>query len=241
MTEPKIFGETPPIEVPNEASDKGSLGIPAELQALIGEGKKYRDAETALKSIPHAQEHISSLEKTLEELRSDLAKREATETLLKRLEEKGEALGSLNEESSTLSQDSVEKIVESVVSKRENRGKFLGNIDRVQTAMIAKYGEKAPEKVLEIAKTVGLSVKELEELAGRAPEAFMKFFEGSSAIETVTDKSTLKETSSQDTSGKKNFEYYQKIRRENPTAYYSAAMQREVHETAKKMGQDFYK
>ena len=47
--------------------------IPTEAQALVGEGKKYASAEEALRSVPHAQQHIKTLEEEMAQLKRDLA------------------------------------------------------------------------------------------------------------------------------------------------------------------------
>jgi hypothetical protein len=46
--------------------------IPTEVQSLVGEGKKYQSPEDALKSVPHAQKHIETLESELAEAREEL-------------------------------------------------------------------------------------------------------------------------------------------------------------------------
>ena len=66
-----------------------------DLSEWIGEGKKYKTQEDALKSVPHAQKHIQNLEESysslqaeLEALRAEAQKREGMEEVLKRLEQR---------------------------------------------------------------------------------------------------------------------------------------------------------
>ena len=62
--------QTKPFEIPTEAQD------------LVGEGKKYSSAEEALRSVPHAQQHIKTLEEEMAELKEELSKRKTTQELL---------------------------------------------------------------------------------------------------------------------------------------------------------------
>ena len=56
--------------------------IPTEAQAFVGEGKKYQSPEDALKSVPHAQKHIETLESELALVKEELTKRKTTQELL---------------------------------------------------------------------------------------------------------------------------------------------------------------
>src|SRR6056300_1950642 len=56
--------------------------IPTEAQDFVGEGKKYKSAEDALRSVPHAQEHIKTLEDEMAQLKEELTKRKTAAELL---------------------------------------------------------------------------------------------------------------------------------------------------------------
>ena len=55
--------------------------IPTEVQELVGEGKKYQSPEDALKSVPHAQQHIQTLESELAEIKEELSGSAATDVV----------------------------------------------------------------------------------------------------------------------------------------------------------------
>ena len=56
--------------------------IPTEASEFIGSGKKYQSVDEALKSVPHAQKHIQTLESELANVKEELLKRRTTEELI---------------------------------------------------------------------------------------------------------------------------------------------------------------
>ena len=66
----------------NQDSQEPLFQIPTEAAELVGDGKKYSSVEDALKSVPHAQKHIQTLESELATLKEELMKRRTTEELL---------------------------------------------------------------------------------------------------------------------------------------------------------------
>jgi len=53
------------------------MAVPQQVNDLVGDGKKYRDVESALSSIKPAQEHIQRLEDDNKELRSKITQLES--------------------------------------------------------------------------------------------------------------------------------------------------------------------
>lgn len=233
-TEPSIFGA---VEV-NQPPIKADPSLPEELTPLVGPDKKYKDVETALKSIPHAQEHIQSLETSLKELRDDLAKRETAEELLRRLEAKA---AELPQEVKGVSAQDLEGLVNKVLDSKSEQKKYVDNISMVDTQMKATYGEKATEVLKDKAKELELSIPELQVLAAKSPKAFLAMF-SESPKESSQNKSPSLNTDAlgAQPSTDKTFAYYQKLRKDNPTMYYSPRVQQEMHQRAKDLGPKFY-
>ncbi len=72
---------TPP-ETPAEPISSPKIELPPEVLEFVGEGKKYSNPVDALKSVPHAQKHISTLEAELAQTKTELEKRRTAEELL---------------------------------------------------------------------------------------------------------------------------------------------------------------
>lgn len=229
-----IFG-APATETPVETP---LVSIPAELASLVGEGKKYKDIPAALSSISPAQEHIKNLESSLKELREDLAKRETTEELLTRLEKK--ASENASQETPALSTQDLEGLVTKVLDSKVSAKRREDNISLVDTEMKKVYGEKATETLVAKARELSLSVKEMEALAAKSPQAFLAMFRTASTTTSTDRTSSLNTEGVAPVSGEKNFAHFQKLRKENPTLYYSPATQQEMHRKAKEQGSRFY-
>ena len=82
MSEDNKIADPNTNEGQNQDNSAPQFQIPTEAVELVGEGKKYSSVEDALKSVPHAQKHIQTLESELATLKEELSKRKTTEELL---------------------------------------------------------------------------------------------------------------------------------------------------------------
>lgn len=147
--------------------------IPTEAQEFVGEGKKYKSPEDALKSVPHAQEHISTLEQELAQVKEELIKRKTAEELLDELKS-GTAPVEHTTQESEVSQDKIEQLVNSTIAQREKATVAKGNANSVAKHFTEQYGDQAEAAYNQIAKDSGLSVQQLNNLAATSPNAVMK-------------------------------------------------------------------
>lgn len=173
MTEPTIF--TPdqgdvvpaaPIVTPAAPS------IPPELAELVGVGKKYQTVEAAVAALPHAQTHISTLERELAELREEVAKRKTTQELLDEIKS-GIPTGATTPKSE-LSQDTLVKLVEQVITQKESVKTASQNQNTVVDTFRATFGDQAEAQYNKVAAEAGLSVQALNQLAKTSPLAVIK-------------------------------------------------------------------
>jgi len=178
-TEETIFaGEetsNPVVEVP--ATNKTEL--PPEVFDFVGEGKKYATQDAALASIPHAQNHISTLEQELLTLKEELTKRKTTEDLLAELKESNYMENTSNEtvtNSSGLTQEQVSQIVQESLVLREQESVSSSNVKQVVDTFVNTFGDtsKANEMFTKVASESGLSVSDLNRLAASSPNAVLK-------------------------------------------------------------------
>ena len=86
-----------------------------------------------------------------------------------------------------------------------------------------------------------MSVDELKEIAQRSPTAFWKLFGEAPQKETNASPGTqMNSAGGFNQSDRKNWGYYQKMRKENPRLYRSLPVQNELLEERKKQGDAFY-
>lgn len=218
--------------------------IPEGLEELIGDGKKYKSVEDALKSVPHAQSHIANLERQLEEMREDLGKRMSAEEVLKKIQEgRKEDEGTPAE--SQFDPDALKNLVKETYAEMSQEEKKQHNIQVANDKMKEVYGDKAVEVLKTKAQELGVDVSFLQSTAEKSPSAFYNLIGLSSKQETVNQARTNSSVNTESVSNSSGvepytYQWYQKMRRDNPKEYYSANVQREMHRKATELGDKFF-
>ena len=167
MSDESIFSQTPANEVVENPIPQFQL--PQEVTELVGEGKKYRSAEDALKSIPHAQSHIQKLEEEMKTMRDELARRKAAEELL----EEFKVSGKQEHNSQSVDPSQIAQLVDQTLEQREARKTAQSNINAVINSFNEKFGDKAPQMYEKIAIDNGLSIEFLNSVAAKSPAAVL--------------------------------------------------------------------
>lgn len=232
------------IEEGNDNSPTSS--IPEELTELIGEGKKYKSMEDALRSVPHAQGHISRLEQELAELKEDLGKRlNAEESLNKILEARANS-GKQDTPPNDVTPEALKDLVKSTYKEITDGERQASNVAQANQAMQEKWGDKAADILRAKAQELGVGVKFLEDTASHSPKAFYNLVGLNAApkqqeMSQQRNGSVNTETMSQ-TNGLTPYSYkwYQQMRRDNAREYYKPKVQMEMHRKAGELGDSFY-
>ncbi len=172
MSNENIFDNQTPENQEPVVNQAPQFQIPTEASELVGAGKKYQSVEDALKSVPHAQKHIQTLETELANVKEELSKRATTEELLQ------EVRSGLTREAPPqavdFDQNRLSQIVEQTLDNKEKLRVAKSNAGSVVSKFTEKYGEKAEEAYLTIAKESGLTVQQLNSLAASSPGAVLK-------------------------------------------------------------------
>lgn len=249
MTDQSIFGSNVDNQTTEPASDP--------FKDWVGPGKKYASVEEMARANIYAQEHISSLEKTKSELLEDLTKRNSLAQLVDKLSTTVNTSQTTSPVATPAQDRTVDKVqaadlesliaekIQSVFSNKEKQE----NASSVAKTLSAKFGDKAEEMYRVKAAELGLTIQMLNDLSMTSPKAVLAYF-GSDLTSTLNPTTTHAKVSTEAFSSASTsngdpkpgtYAYYQKIRRENPSAYYSPKTQIEMHDQAVKLGQDFYK
>jgi len=147
--------------------------IPTEAQDFVGEGKKYKSAEDALRSVPHAQEHIKTLETELAQMKEELTRRKTTEELLDELKSGNQPVEA-TPQGVELDQDRIMQLVNQTIEQKEKQSKAKQNAQTVASKFTEQYGAQAESAYNQIAKDAGLTVEQLNNLAATSPNVVMK-------------------------------------------------------------------
>ena len=152
---------TPKFEIPTEALD------------FVGEGKKYKSAEDALRSVPHAQEHIKTLEEEMAQLKEELTRRKTAEELLDEMKS-GIQPTEATPQGVEFDQDRLMQLVNQTIEQKEQQTKAKQNAQTVASKFTEQYGAQAEAAYNKIAQEAGLTVQQLNNLAATSPNVVMK-------------------------------------------------------------------
>lgn len=168
MTEPTIFSADPAQQQQQEPAKP--FVIPTEAQDLIGDGKKYNSVDSALKSIPHAQTHIKTLEDENKALKDELLKRKTAEEVLNEFKATSYQSQQTEQPSgANVDPEALASIVEHVLEKKTQQTQAVSNASIVTGKFTEMYGDKAEAMYNKLAKDNGLSVYQLNQLALTSP------------------------------------------------------------------------
>lgn len=215
-------------------------------------GEQWADPEVIAKGKIEADSYIKKLEAQLEELRGDLGKQDYAAQLLAQLQGKApqsttepvvskDASGAGQEHTTPeISEDVLKSLVEKTITDRESANTKKQNIDLVSQQMTEKYGTEASARVKSKAQELGLSAARMEELAAESPSAFLALIgEPPMKAPTMTRGSVNTSGLGSATGGDRNFAYYQKMRRENRSQYYTPKVQQQMMEDRARLGDRF--
>lgn len=172
MTEATVFNqENPPVVAPLVTPPAPTL--PQEVSEFVGIGKKYASVDDALKSVPHAQKHISTLEEELATVKAELVKRRTTEDLLTELR----TTSNVNEGQQTqngITSERLQELVNQTIEQNAANVTAQSNIQKVTAALTAKFGDQAEATFIALAQESGMSISSLNRLSATSPNAVLK-------------------------------------------------------------------
>ena len=191
MSEDNKIADPNTNEGQNQDNSTPQFQIPTEAEGLVGEGKKYSSVEDALKSVPHAQKHIQTLESELATLKEELSKRKTTEELLDEI--KSGIQPQATPAGTEFDQDKLLQLVDQTLEVKERQKAAKSNADTVASKFTEKYGSKAEEVYNSVARDSGLTVQQLNSLAASSPKIVLKLagLEGQSAPVAAKPNSTV--------------------------------------------------
>jgi hypothetical protein len=213
------------------------------LSELVGEGKKYKTAEDLARSRLEADIHIQKIELENKEMREKLAAAKSVEDVLEAVrantasaKETPDPTEKPNATGQALNAEQVAKMVAETVTGLRTKEVRDANLAKANAKMVELFGEKAQEVYLKEANTPELQ-RVYKELAETNPDKFVELFQPKTTQNQSVDtkgKNTAAMNLNQNTGTVQPGTqlYYAKLRKENPKAYYSPAIQLEMHQRA---------
>lgn len=216
-----LFSE---VEVTNSDSDVNHL------EALVGDGKKFKSVEDLAKGKAEADRYIENLTSKLDELKKDLEQRQSMAEYLDQI--RGQAKPDPvshqvdpNQVPPAANSSDLEKTLEELLARREQQKAHESNMDRVKRVLNENFQDQANIAINHKAQQLGMSVKKLQELAADAPSAFFNLMgiqEDTSRTPSgiPAPRTSVNSTGNQPAGQVRNAAYYEKMKQTNPKQYF---------------------
>lgn len=253
-------GQTPEVLFENEGS-REPIVDPSKnwLEEYVGEGKKFKDAEDLAKGKAHSDAFIYRLQKEQEELRKELNARIKLEEFMDRMNSQNTSGANQSTQtdgtgsqtngtaSSATSPDEIEALIEQRLAQREAEAKARENIEAARSKLQEVFGENYQAELESRTKSLGLTKEFVSNLAKTQPKALFALLGVEGQTQQRRDDLFATPRGSVNTSGlnqsssnEKNWAHYEKLRKQNPAAYFTTQVQNEIHKQAAKLGERFY-
>lgn len=176
---------TPPVVTPPTTTQ-----LPPEVSEFVGAGKKYATLDDAIKSVPHAQKHIATIEAELKAAKDELEKRKSAEAVLEEIKNNGFNTSQGTPPVATqIKPEDVQKMVLDTLTAQQAQEVYTKNVNSVMAAFTAKFGQgKEEAEYIRIAQESGLSVADLNKLSATSPSAVFKLAGLDSKLQTTDVK-----------------------------------------------------
>lgn len=218
---------------------------------LVGDGKKFKDTQALAKSKVIADQHITTLETELAELRNELKQRsnlsetiDQLKSLAKRPEEpSNEGIPDQSERKDVLTPEQLEDLLERKLTERETQKVLKDNQDFVQLELVKRFGSEdiARSEINRKARELSISPEQMRLMAQNTPKVFLALvLEQKQQINTSTPRSSVNVQSTFKPTGPKTKSYWETVKKSDPNLYFSKEASIERHNQAIELGEAFF-
>jgi len=252
-----VFTDNTATTQDNQNNENQEQATPVQesfLDKLVqAKGENWRDPETLAKGKLEADGYIKNLEDQLANMREDMKKQDYQSEILTQLQNKATETSAVNPEvpndntsvntqntTGAVNEEDLKSLVEKTLNQRELQAKVQTNLELVDKELEGSFGTEAKAQIEKKATELGMSIDRLREIAAESPNAFFALIgENKRPVDPMVSGSVRTEGVSMQPSTERNFDYYQKLRRENRNLYYSAKTQQQMFEDKARLGDKF--
>lgn len=210
----------------------------AAISALVGSDKMYKTEADLAKALQAKEDHIKKLEKENGGMREDLARLEGAASSADKLDEVIKQLTAgrshEGEDTPALSREEVRKLVNEAVTSSKTEEVMKTNINKAQASVLEKYKDEEAARafIKEKAAELGMSTQDLQKVAAKSPQGFLRLVGMGGTTENNGDESNRFRSSTTAESAIKGdvpkegtVEYYSWLRRNKPSEYWRPSTQ----------------
>ena len=218
------------------------------LTELVGEGRKYKTPADLARAVVEKEAYVQRLQNETKGLRTDLQGRIKLEDLLTKFDQRvqPEVVSTPQGESDTRTNTpqlpDFEKLIEQRLNAKEAEKAAKDNERIVLGKLAEAYGDNYANRVKSELQKVGMTTEQGTKLLRENPDAFLRLL----GVGHQQKKEDLFQPQSAvsftpNTQGR-TYAYYQQLRQEKPTEYWSPRVQNEMLKKLADVGpEEFYK
>jgi hypothetical protein len=219
------------------------------LATLVGDDRKYKTPDELAKAYAHAEPMI-------ERLKAQLAEKEAEAKILKDLEEarlrnvdpnnparpQGHQEPPADPSPSKVTDADLKTLVREELQNSSEEKRRADNVNQAAEVMAKHYGSpaKAQEAIARRAQELGVSFEWLKDAAAQSPKAFLASMGVNLEARPQSTPGYSHEVNINGQGGKRDFRYWDEMRKANPKAYYSREIQKQMFDARRELGENFY-
>lgn len=227
------------------------------LEDLVGDGKKFATPEDLARAKIESDNFIERLKTETAGLRQELATRMKLEEAVEKIAKTGVTPPPSNEQTPPVREEGngaaatpedLRKLMKEVLGEESAKTVRQRNLDAVEEAGRAAFGPGFQRTFKERAQKLGLGESFLQNLAAEQPQAFLKLLDVTPSTEAPSTSQLPPRTSVSPEAFQgfkpgntvKRQSDFEKIRKTDPSRYWSPAVQNEMHREAQKQGEAFF-
>lgn len=220
------------------------------LSELVGEDKKFKDVSSLAKGKAQSDLFIEQLLSEAEEIRKELNTRINMESVLSELKTLDKKEPDDEPDHSDESKGVAPKDLEALLDKRlqeklqeqQTQSKTKQNEELVASELTKLYGseENANSEIRKKARELDTSLEDMKRMAQTSPKVFLQLFSVKKPDSFEPMKSSVSMPKSYSPSGHRTKAYWDKMKKENPSQYFSKEAMIERHQDALRAGEAFF-
>lgn len=224
---------------------------------LVGENKKFKDEKALAKGKYEADLYVKSLEKSLDEMRSDYEEARKQNMAGARLEELIDRLNKSSNSNSeqnppakedgntpnTVKPEDFNKLIEAKIAETKVREKEEANYENVQAKLRERFGNNAANVLEQQRQTLGLSVDDTKALARKSPAAFFRLMQLDQTQQQdgfqSPPRSNIRNDNFLPNVQKRTWSWYQDLKKKDRALYYAPKTIGQMHRDHAELGREF--
>ncbi len=219
------------------AQDAPATPVTPEVDLSEVEAKFGNDLDALKKAKAHSDAHIKNLEREQAELRKELETRLSLEQFRDEiLSSKTPSSNSENhpEENEqvdeSISRDDVARLVKETINQERTVAEKNRNSAIVAEGLQKAWGSNFQSRLAQRAQELGMTREQFNELASSSPQGFLAMVNPTSSpsVPSLSPPASDRRASV-GTQSTQTLEHYKKMRKEDPSRYWSPSVQNQIH------------